>query len=100
MMKSLSLCQKLGTFFLVLAVCVLAVGCGGSGVDALIKEQKAIMEDAKNAKGDPAKTKALQERQAEHAKKVNALSDAQKKEYGEKLAKEIGADFMKGFPTP
>jgi hypothetical protein len=87
-MKGLSLCQKLGGFFLLLAVCVLAVGCGGSGVDALVKEQKAIQEEIKNSKGDADKLKAAMTKQLELGKKVMALSEAQQKEYAEKLKKE------------
>jgi hypothetical protein len=96
-MKSLSLCQKLGTFFLLLAVCVLAVGCGGSNVDALVKEQKEITQELMNSKGDPEKVKAAKAKQEAHEKKVNALSDAQKKEYAEKIAKEMFGDALKGF---
>jgi hypothetical protein len=96
-MKSLSLCQKLGAFFLLLAVCVLAVGCGGSNVDALVKEQKELVQELMNSKGDPEKLKAAQAKQEAHAQKVKALSEAQQKEYAEKVAKEIFGDALKGL---
>jgi hypothetical protein len=71
-MKSLSLCQQLGGFCLLLAVCVLAAGCGSSGVDALVKEQKAIQDELKNSIGDEAKFKAAMVKQGELTRRVMA----------------------------
>jgi hypothetical protein len=89
-MKGLSLCQKLGSFCLLLAVCVLVVGCGGSPVDSVINEEKAIMEETKSGKlkGDELKTRteALK-------KKLESLTDAQKKEYLERKLKEAFKDI-------
>jgi hypothetical protein len=85
LMKSLSLCQKLGTFFLVLAVCVLAVGCGSNPVDAIIKEEKALMEEQKSGKVD---AEAFKTRMEALKKKKDNLTDAQKKEYLERMLKE------------
>jgi outer membrane protein assembly factor BamE (lipoprotein component of BamABCDE complex) len=57
-------------------------------VDALVKEHKAIIEEAKNSKGDPAKLKAILARQVELGKKISSLTDAQKREYFEKMLKD------------
>jgi hypothetical protein len=89
-MKGLSLCQKLGSFCLLLAVCVLVVGCGGNPVDSIIKEEKAIVEEQKSGKlkGDELKT-----RMEALKTKINNLTDAQKKEYLERKLKEAFGDI-------
>ncbi len=85
MMKALSLCQKLGTFCLLLALCVLVVGCGSSPVDAIIKEENALEADQKGGKLKPEEFKTRME--ALKKKKEN-LTDNQKKEYLERRLKE------------
>ena len=87
-MKGLSLCQKLGAFCLLLAVCILAVGCGGSPVDALIKDSKAYMADVKAAGTDAEKLKALKTKGEDLKKRYDALTADQKKEFDEKAKKE------------
>ena len=86
--------RKIGVVFLCLAFCVGAVGCGGESVDALVKEQKAIFDDMKAGK-----IQEMMPKQAALSKRVEKLSDAQKKEFAEKTAGMMlgnPADFLKG----
>jgi hypothetical protein len=92
MMKGLSLCQKFGALFLVLAVCVLAVGCGGSQVDALIKEEKAIDDEIASSKSDPEKLKAAMAKRAAFGEKIGKLSKADQEEY---LKRKLSDAFKK-----
>ncbi len=85
MMKGLSLCQKLGSFCLLLALCVLVVGCGGSPVDSIIKEENALQAEQKSGKLKPEEFKTRMEALK---KKMDNLTDAQKKEYLERRLKE------------
>jgi hypothetical protein len=71
-----------------LAVVTLIPGCGDPGGD-LFTEFKATQDALKKEK-DPEKIKALIEKQKEINKKAEALPDAAKKVYAEKIAKEIG----------
>jgi len=90
-MKKLSLCHKLGGLFLLLALCVLIVGCGGNPVDNLIRDSKALEAEKKAATTDEQK-KAVQAKGQELEKRFNALNDDQKKEF---LAKMLQEAFSK-----
>jgi hypothetical protein len=83
-MKGLSLCQKVGSLLLLLVLCVVIVGCGGGGVDALVKEHKELTAEMMKAT-DPEKLKTLKTKMDELNKKVKALSEAQQLEYAKKL---------------
>jgi hypothetical protein len=58
MMKSLSLCQKLGTFFLALAMCVFVIGCGSKVTsENFMKVKDGMSEsDVNGLLGSPTKT--------------------------------------------
>jgi hypothetical protein len=91
-MKGLSICQKLGTFFLLMAICVVAVGCGGSQVDALIKEEKTIDDEIASSKSDPEKLKAAMAKKAAFGEKIGKLSKADQEEY---MKRKLGDLFKK-----
>ena len=65
------------------------IGCGGDSVDAILREEKAILEDAKAGKLDV-------NRQTELAKRLSKLSDSQKQEYVRRKMAEIGNFMPKG----
>ena len=83
-MMGMSLCKKLGSLCLLLALCVFVIGCGGANVDALAKEHKQITEEIMKAKS-PEEGKAAKAKMDSWKKKVDALSNEQKLEVMKKI---------------